>query len=234
MNEKVLNEFATYYKRIIRVERILKDLIIKKYTETYSTNAYNIIYKIYFSRIKRTSGQNSFIDISLLKNKTPYEKLLSSVDAMYISEVLSFFSHKIFLKDITRKTFFNNPVKTNTNNFRQIAKLLKQFRNCVCHFNIKDFKLQKQNYTKALMYFEKLLECRYKYTSGAIDSIEHKLSIKSILELIYKHNPEYFNDDRILVNIFDDIALLSGYRVDNLPQYKSIIRAKFKIEESNR
>lgn len=35
MNEKLLNEFAIYYKRIIRVERTLKDLIIQKYTYTY-------------------------------------------------------------------------------------------------------------------------------------------------------------------------------------------------------
>ena len=232
MNEKLLNEFAIYYKRIIRVERILKDLIIQKYTNTYGENAYKIIYKLYFSRIKRSSAQNSFIDINILKNKTPYEKLVSSVDAMYISEVLSFFSHRIFLKDITRKNFFNKPVKTNSNEFRQIAKLLKEFRNSICHFNCKDFKLQKQNYADALLYFEKMLDCRFRYTKGAIASIEHKLSIKSILELIYRNNPEYFKDDRVLVNVFDDIALLAGYRTDNLPQYKSLIRSKFKVEKN--
>lgn len=234
MNEKLLNEFAIYYKRIIRVERILKDLIIQKYSETYGDNAYNVIYKVYFSGIKRLASQNSFLDINRLKNRSNKEKLLSSVETMYISEVLSFFSHRIFLKDITRKKFFTQNIKTNTNEFRKLAKALKDFRNCICHFNCKDFSLQKQYYAEALIFFEKLLNCRYYYTKGAIASIEHKLSIKSILEIIHEHNPEYFSDDRILVNVFDDIALLAGYRLENLPQYKSIIRAKFKIEENEK
>lgn len=150
---------------------------------------------------------------------------------MYISEVLSLFNHKAFLKNTVHKNFFSHPVETSKYEFKQLSKIFKDFRNCICHFNEKQFLIEKNRFIDALLFFEKLLDCKYRFTSGAIESISHKLSIKSILELIYRYEPESFNDDRILVNIFDDIAAIAGYRVDNLPPYKSIIRQKFKIEE---
>lgn len=149
---------------------------------------------------------------------------------MYVSEVLSFFSHRVYLKDKIRKIFFDVKVETNKNNFRQIAKNLKDFRNCVCHFDIKQFLIEKNRFLSALLYFEKLVNCKYRFTSGSIESIAHNPSIANILKYIYNANPEYFNDDRVLVNVFDDIARLLDFRTDNLPQYKSIIRQKFITE----
>lgn len=185
------------------------------------------MYFNYFANIRKDS---TFRNIRKLKNKTDEEKLHLSFDKMYLSEVFSFLCHKVFLKDQIRKTFFNNNIKPSSNEFRQRAKLLKEFRNCVCHFNQKQFKLDKIKFIDELLYFEKLLDCRYKFTHGSLDSIMHKLNITSILQLIYDNNPDYFSDDRILVNIFDDIAGLANFRADNLPSYASIIRAKFKIE----
>ena len=46
MNERMLNEFAAYYKRIIRVERYLKDLIYEKYIEVHKEKAYRNIYSL--------------------------------------------------------------------------------------------------------------------------------------------------------------------------------------------
>lgn len=225
--ERALNEFSIYYKRIIRIERYLKDLIIEKYIGQYGSLTYNKLYFNYFANIRKDS---TFRNIRKLKNKTDEEKLHLSFDKMYLSEVFSFLCHKVFLKDQIRKTFFNNNIKPSSNEFRQRAKLLKEFRNCVCHFNQKQFKLDKIKFIDELLYFEKLLDCRYKFTHGSLDSIMHKLNITSILQLIYDNNPDYFSDDRILVNIFDDIAGLANFRADNLPSYASIIRAKFKIE----
>lgn len=231
IHERALNEFATFYKRIIRIERYLKDLIVQKYSEAYGNGTYNKLYCAYFINIRK---DNTFRNIHKLKNKTNDEKLALSVDKMYLPEVFGFLCHKVFLKDRVRKTFFNNSVKTNSNEFRKRAKLLKEFRNCVCHFNEKQFKLDKSKFISELLYFEKLFNCRYKFTNGSIDAIKHKLSITSILKLIYDNNPEFFKDDRILVNVYDDVAGLADFRTDNLPSYASIIRAKFKIEENKK
>ncbi|MBR1942451.1 hypothetical protein IJ843_01795 [bacterium] len=231
MNEKILNEFAIYYKRIIRIENYLKQLIYDKYKIVHGEKSYSILFKTYFSHInnKAPFTDNRFNDINLSK-KNDDEKLNLSIQKLYISEVLSFFNHKAYLKDRVRKIFFENPVETNKDFFKKHSKILKNFRNCICHFDTKQFLNEKSKFINSLIYFEKLLNSRYKYTKGRFESIEHKLSIQSILELIYQNNPEYFEDDRVLVNVFDDLALLLDYRTNNLPPYKSIIRAKFYIE----
>lgn len=230
--ERFLNDFCLYYKRIMRIEKYLKDLIVEKYFSEYGENAYDILYNRYFVTLRKHTEVNftPFEFVYLSEGKTNKEKLLLSVEKLYISEVLSLFSHKVFLKNSVRNKFFNHKVKTGANDFRRTAKDLRKFRNAVCHFDIREYVNDKSRFIDALIFFEKLLDCRYRFTSGAIESISHKLSIKSILELIYNQHPEYFNDDRVLVNVFDDIALLAGFRCDNLPQYKSIIRSKFSIQ----
>jgi len=233
INERLLNEFAAYYKRIIRVERFLKDLICEKYFSFYNDNAYKMVYNTYLQclRTKQNPKDKTFQKIYSEADKTNYEKLEISLDKMYISEVLSFFSHKVFLKNSVRKNFFNKETKTNSNDFRKIAKNLKDFRNCICHYDIKQFLIDKSKFIFALLYFEKIVNCKYRFSNSSIEILINKPSITSILKYIYNTNPEYFDDDRILVNIFDDIARLIDFRSDNLPQYKSIIRQKFKIED---
>ena len=232
MNERTLNEFASYYKRLIRVERYLKDLIYEKYTNTYKNKTYTILYSVYFEKLRYFTNKKdkTFKDIYRQNNKTDDEKLTTSIDKMYISEVLGFFSHRIFLKDITRKNFFDVQVNTSKNEFRKIAKAFKDFRNCVCHYDTKQFFIEKAVFVKALTFFEKLVNCKYRFTTCSVETIGNKPTITSILKYIYQTHPEYFDDDRVLVNVFDDIARLIDFRTDDLPQYKSIIRQKFKTE----
>jgi len=232
MNERLLNEFASYYKRIIRVERFLKDLIYKKYLLFHKDNAYRIVYNTYFKNLRahQNSKDKTFQKIYKDKNKTNNKKFETSVDKMYISEVLSFFSHRVFLKNTARKGFFAEGAKTNSNDFRKIAKNLKDFRNCICHFDTKQFQIDKTKFMCALLYFEKIINYKYRFSSGSVEVLLHNPSITSILKYIHDAHPEYFDDDRILVNVFDDIARLIDFRSDNLPQYKSIIRQKFKTE----
>ena len=234
MNERTLNEFASFYKRIIRVERYLKDLIYEKYIEIHGSNAYIHIYNRYLSNLqtRQKIKDNTFLNIFKDNQKDNFKKLEISIDKMYISEVIAMLSHNVFLKDKVRKNFFGQNVKTNKNDFRRIAKNFKDFRNCICHYDVKQFKNDKNIFIKALVYFEKIVNCKYRFSLGSLETIEHNINITSILKYIYNTHPEYFKDDRVLVNVFDDIARLLDFRTDNLPQYKSIIRQKFKIEEN--
>lgn len=134
------------------------------------------------------------------------------------------------MKDKTRKNFFNDNIKTGDNKFRKAAKLFKEFRNCVCHYDTKQFSIDKSKFIQSLIYFEKTVNFKYRFSLKSVEVLSHKLSVTSILKYIYDTHPEYFNDDRVLVDVFDDIARVLDFRVDNLPQYKTIIRQKFKIE----
>ena len=50
-----------------------------------------------------------------------------------------------------------------------------------------------------------------------------------ILSIIYEINKNYFKDDKMLIILFDDIALINGYIFKSLPQRWTIIRRKFDM-----
>jgi len=90
MNERTLNEFAAYYKRVIRVERYLKDLIYEKYTEIHGSNAYLHIYNRYLSNLKTRQQANDKTFFKIYRDtKDNLKKLEISIDKMYTSEVLA-------------------------------------------------------------------------------------------------------------------------------------------------
>jgi hypothetical protein len=144
MNEYILTEFSIFYKRLIRVELYLKTLIIQKYITTYGDNAYNIIYR-YIKTIeqRRNSNDKTFEKIHQSKINNE-EKLQQVINKMYISELLNFFVNAVYLKNKrVRNNFFEEPIQTNSTNFQQKCKILKDFRNCIAHCNIKKYTLER-------------------------------------------------------------------------------------------
>jgi hypothetical protein len=237
MNEYILTEFSIFYKRLIRVELYLKTLIIQKYITTYGDNAYNIIYR-YIKTIeqRRNSNDKTFEKIHQSKINNE-EKLQQVINKMYISELLNFFVNAVYLKNKrVRNNFFEEPIQTNSTNFQQKCKILKDFRNCIAHCNIKKYTLERAKFIKGLLYFEKLLKCNVMISCDLIEKINNsrKLSVNEILTYIYMKDKNYFKDDKILMLLFDDIALINGYTFQGLPQRKSIIRESFKLLEKIR
>lgn len=234
MNDYILTEFSIFYKRLIVAELALKNLVIQKYSEIYKDNAYNVMYR-YFKTIqnKRTLNDKSFIKIHD-SDLSEYEKLSQSTYKMYISELLNLFANAVYLKNKKIKNnFFEEYIATNSTDFQQKCKVLKDFRNCIAHGNIKKFLLERKKFINGLVYFEKVLKCNVVISCGLIDKINksQKLSCRDILSFIYTENKEIFKDDKLLILLFDDIALINGYTFQGLPQRKSIIREHFKILE---
>lgn len=235
MNDYILTEFAIFYKRLIVVELALKNLIVNKYLEAYEDNAYNVLYR-YFKTIqlRRAANDTTFIRIheSALSER---DKLEQSTYKMYISELLNLFANGIYLKNKKIKNnFFEDYIATNSTDFQQKCKILKDFRNCIAHGNVKKYTLERKKFIRGLVYFEKILKCNIILSCNLIDKINKspKLSCKDILSFIYTENKEIFKDDKLLILLFDDIALINGYTFQGLPQRKSIIREHFKILEN--
>lgn len=237
MNEYILTEFSIFYKRLTIVELVLKNRIIEKYAETYGENAYNVIYR-YIKTLQgnRPPKDNTFIKIHESKTLA-IEKLNLAVSKMYISELLNLFANSVFLKNKkVKNNFFIEKVETNTTNFQQKCKILKDFRNCIAHCNTKKYQLDRNKFIKGLVYFEKILNCNVILSCDLIDKINksRKLSVSEILIYIYNVDKKYFKDDKLLIQLFDDIALINGYTFEGLPQRKSIIREYFRILEKSK
>lgn len=234
MNEYELNIFTTYYKRIMRVESTLKALLIDKYTTLYQNNAYRITFTQFFSKTENHLHSKDKIYTKLhTSTKSEQDKFAYAVNEMYLSEIFVFLGHPVFLKNKIRKNFFKVPTKTNTTDFQANAKALKEFRNCIAHINQKKFKIDINRFLKGLEYFERILGFNIISTVIALGQINprHKLSTSDILNIIYNTNLKVFSDDRELVSIFDEIALLNGYTFENLPQRWTIVRQKYKLEK---
>ena len=52
MDESLLHIFSTYYKRIMRIESILKSNLIDKYTFFYKNNVFRNTYNIFSQKQK--------------------------------------------------------------------------------------------------------------------------------------------------------------------------------------
>lgn len=237
MNNYLQAEFSIFYKRLMNIEITLKELLSKKYYSAHGDSAYNIVYR-YIREIEKHRNENdkTFSKI-FFSNKTNQEKLELSFEKMYLSEVLNLFANKIFLKN--RKvvnSFFAIPTKTNETPFQKKQKYLKEFRNCITHYNQKKYGIEKNKYVDALIYFENILGCNLKfdYNKLLLLSKYRKLSLKEILGFIYDTDKQFFNDDKLLILLFDDIALINGYSFKDLPQRKSIIREYFRIKEKEK
>ncbi len=234
MNEYILTEFSIFYKRLTIVELTLKSMVIKKYLEAYSDNAYNVVYR-YIKTIneKRPANDKSFTKIHDAKMSNE-EKLSQAVNKMYISELLNLFVNAVYLKNKkVKNNFFEENIATNTTDFQQKCKQIKDFRNCIAHANTKKYLIDRKKFIKSLLYFEKILKCNVILSCDIIDKINGlpKLSSRDILTFIFESKPEIFKDDKLLILLFDDIALMNGYTFEGLPQRKSIIREHFKILE---
>lgn len=132
-----------------------------------------------------------------------------------------------------KNNFFNEEIQTNNTTFQQQSKNLKDFRNCIAHCNIKKYSLERNKFIKGLTYFERILNCNVILSCEILDKISNssKLSVNQILAYIYSTDPQYFKDDKLLILLFDDIALINGYSFKSLPQRKTIIREHFKLLE---
>lgn len=234
MDEYTLTEFSIFYKRLMVVENCLKTLIVTRYTTIFGDNAYNILYRYFHVLdIKRKLKEQVFKSI-YLSNKNNNEKLFLSVNKLYLGEILNIFANPVFLKNKKiAKIFFPIYTTTNTSEFQQKQKALKDFRNCIAHGNDKKYHLERTRMIKGLVFFEKILQCSTVFTNDMLDKIsnQRKMSVTEILSIIYSIDKSYFKDDKKLIILFDDIALINGYIFKSLPQRWTIIRRKFDLEK---
>lgn len=215
------------------VECCLKELIINKYTFYYGDNAYNVLYR-YFKIIDSKRTPCGIFSRIYNTDKTNYEKLSNTVNKMYLSEILNLFANAVFLRNKKIKNnFFTEKVETNTTEFQQKQKALNDFRNCLAHGDEKKYVIERKRLIRGLVYFEKILNCNPVLTLSFMEQINftQKLSVWEILAFIYNTDKNYFNDDKFLLLLFDDIALINGYTFASLPQRWSIIRQKYELEK---
>lgn len=236
INVNNIIEFSKIYKRVMEIELRLKHNLLTSLLSTFQDKAfYRLIPFLktkfvgkYFTKKGKT--YYDFIDNLISSNQSDKDKLNSFISRAYLSDILQIITeYKTVYKDKKFNHYFYKQ-SVNFNDLKKFASGLTALRNCIMHFNFFQYNANKILFIKSLSFWETLLLCR--------NSFMHKLkpikpTLKNILLILRDKYPDIFNNnDRVLCDIFDDIAILNGMSVENLPQYWSIGRCRYNLRKN--
>lgn len=225
-------ELSKIYKRILNVEINLKERLKFALTTTYPNKEFSRLIKfLTLDNIKnkyRKDGRNQITDLLNSKN-VEMEKMSKFIDIAYLYDILRILKeYKPICKDKNfRNNFYTHFPGQNFINAQ--ADCLNKLRNLVMHFNLHEYKNGKKDYLEALGYWERLLYCpnAFMYELPRI-----KPTTPKILQLLASNFPELFEfDDRIICDMFDDLAFINGKSVNNLPKLWTVGRQIYDLKK---
>lgn len=226
-------EFSKIYKRVMDIELCLKESLKFALTATFPN-------KMFFRLIPflKANFKNRYIDgykknardklIDLINStKTEEDKINEFINMAYLSDLLKILTeYPALYKD---KKFVKNFYRQNIvfNDLKKYSAALKKLRNAIMHFDIITYKQNRMNYIIALGYWEKLLNCTYSFIH-MLPPVEPKIS--AVLKLLSQYDPNFFQlSDRIVCDLFDEVAFLNGKQVKDFPEYWSIVRRFYDL-----
>lgn len=236
-------EFSKIYKRVMDIELSLKTSFFNaSSTVSQNTKFLRLIpyitsstFSVFFQKYNYTKIQpngtkksrNKLKDIINSKD-TDEVKFAKFLRIVYLSDLLNIITnYKILYKDkrFCKVLYLR---KESLNDLKSYASKLISLRNVIMHFNIKDYYLQKDIFLETLNFWERILDCNNNFIHN-IPDIEP--TINNILEQIQIFQPDLLDEqDRVLVDTFDDIAFIKGLTPDKFPQYWSIIRQLYNLK----
>lgn len=225
-------ELSKIYKRVLNVEVNLKERLKFALTATYPNKEFSRLTKFLTSNNIRNKykkdGRNQITDL-LNSTALEMEKMSKFIDIAYLYDVLRILKeYKPICKDKNfRKNFYTNFPGQNFVNAQ--ADCLNKLRNLIMHFNLEEYKNTKRQCLEALGYWERLLYC----PNAFMYELPHvKPSTPKILKLLSLNFPELFNfDDRIICDMFDDLAFINGKPVNKLPKLWTVGREIYELKK---
>jgi len=238
MEQNNVIEFGKIYKRLMDVEMKLKERFIVSMIVAFDEKAFFRLIPYlealsktekysYKKTIKEKTYYLNYIKDLLNSKQKDFKKIKILTEILYLRDFLNILT--------TYKLIYNNPMfeknfyclKPSFNDVKKYSIRLANLRNSVMHFNFEDYEERRIEYVETLRFWEQQLSC---FNSFIHELPKVKPIIKNILGLIYCRYPEIFNGyDRVLCEVYDDIAILNNTPAKDLPQYWSILRQKYQM-----
>lgn len=225
-------EFGRVYKRMMDFELCLKAQFKSALMSTYQNKMfYRLIPFLKDNFIgrytKQSNGKTRDILIDLINSKKrEEEKLKIFVEMAYLSDILKFLTdYKTIYQDMLfNKNFYGT--KINFNDLKKHSSSIKKLRNTIMHFQVEDYLRNKAKFIEALEYWEHLMTC----TNGFMFTLPQVTpTITNIINLLELHYSDFHtSNDRILFDMFDNIADKNGCVPSELPMYKYICDEIYK------
>lgn len=235
-------EFSKIYKRLLYLEITMKDRVKRSCLQVYGENSITEFTNFFQNKniLKHYGDRNSNKIKQILNSKqTKKEKFINLIDTLYLNHLLRLILtyNQFCTEEIAEIFYYKKPEKYQI--LKDSKNIIRDLRNDVAHFNFERYENNKQEYFKALILFEIHLGCNLA-ALHELPEFNKELSIKDILlkireirEDLFVPIPEeqeyHYNKDRILIDLFDDFAVLNGWDYNKLPSPWSILRQKYEI-----
>lgn len=248
MIEEYWYEFSKLYARLMRLEIGIKRsafYAVTKYYKGQSLYEFRRFFKNKRRKERYVKNKKLLFD-EILNNKqiNDIQKFQKLLDILYISDLLNFvLKTKEFAKEEILNDFYYK-MPENMLDLSMHIDEIKELRNCVAHFKFEQYKINKKKYLDTLLNFEihnghniigvlELPKLKNKPSAKEILNSIHKLKPDLIEDFSLKKatvEPYYYNTHRLLLSLYDDIALYNGYTAKELPSPWTILRQMYRVK----
>lgn len=244
MIKRYSNEFSKLYKRLMRLELQIKASAFSAIIQIYQKDALNQL-KNFFTNTPRSkkyeSVKGNVLNIILSnKNLTNDEKLKQLLQSLYLSDLLTLIlTYKQFTRNEIAEIFYFK-VPENYMKLKKQRFLLKNLRNDIAHYNFSNYEKNKKEYWDALLEFEVyfgfspkgIFELPFFGYKPNLKEILYKIgeARPDLLQVSYEESEYFYNKDRVLLDLYDEIALYNGYDETDLQSPWSILREVYRVK----
>lgn len=239
-------EFSKIYKRLLRLELLIKTKIIGTSLAVYKDDVmlkFSKFFnneKIYGKYWNEAKSKNSFLAFRDERSMPNSLKFSSIIKILTLRHLLHFiFTEESFRNPEIANSFYEKE-QVNFKELKNAKQSLIYLRNYIAHFNFKEYKDNKKEYLQALLLYEISIGCSLGKCDSIPNNLGNKPSMPKIIETIYELAPELFqkdvphsafpyNKDRMIVDMYEDIAVLNGYDYGELKSQWDVIREKYKF-----
>lgn len=241
-------EFSKIYKRLLRLELLLKKKIKECTLSAYGDDVMEKFEKFFnnskiYNKYKNDSdNRNYFLSIRDNKDIPNAVKFTLIINLLTLRHLLHFIftEHNFRIPKISQNFYVRENV--NFKELRSAKTALINLRNYIAHFDFKKYQQDKNEYLHSLLLYEINLGCSLGKYETIPNNLGYKPNMTQIIEKIYELAPELFqkniphsafpyNKDRMLVDMYEDIAVLNGYEFCELKSQWDVIREKYRFNK---
>lgn len=237
-------EFSKIYARLMRLEIQIKRNALYAIQNYYGDTTLNVFQKFFINTKRRNRYTiNNFckFDGILLRNDlSDIEKFEKLLNILYLSDLLNLVlkTHQFKIDEIANDFYYKIP--ENYKILEDCIRDLTDLRNCIAHYKFQTYAQHKNSYLDSLLIFE--IHMGHNIANVLEFPKLENPSTMGILEAIYNFRPDlilettnaqdalYFNKHRLLLTLFDDIAIYNGVSANELPTPWSVLRGMYKLK----
>lgn len=249
MIEKYWYEFSKIYARLMRLEYKMKRSAVQALVSYYEEKTLTVMLRFFQNKNRRKRyTKNEICAFDKIISNSSIEntgKFVALINLLYLSDLLMLIlKTEQFNKPEILKDFYCKVPADMRDLEKNIFDLIN-LRNCIAHYNFSLYSKNKTKFLDTLYVFEVHLGHNVHGVEKLPKFDDEKPSIAIVLKAINECRPDliesvlneenddgnYFNKHRILLSLFDDIAIYNGYETKDLPSPWGILRQMYNLKK---